>query len=184
MGGFGHRQLEGSQALPYVQLSCHRILVALAARYPRLKAVSSLASGADTVFAQCAKALAIPQEFILPFAQFEADFTDAETLARYQRLQEGNRTIQRLAFPERDQRAYRKSMETVVFRSHLLIAAWDGRCSGSPGGTWQAVSLCERLGRSLVQIDTEAKQLHLLVTDSRRGLGGRGISMAELLEQL
>jgi hypothetical protein len=75
-------------------------------------------------------------------------------------------------------------MEAVVFRSQLLIAAWDGRCSGSPGGTWQAVSLCKRLGRNLVQIDTKAKQLHWLLPDSPEGAGGRGSVMAELMERL
>ena len=127
VGGIGHRDLEALDDLPYVQLCFHRLLTELAHRFPRLQAVSALATGADTVFAQCAKTLSIPLQSVIPFAQFEADFAEPETHARYHSLRGSAIREHRLSFSERNHRAYKKSMEWVVFKSSIVIAAWDGR---------------------------------------------------------
>src|SRR5262245_62334607 len=107
VGGIGHRDLEAGE-FPYVQLCFHRVLTELARRFPRLKAVSALATGSDTVFAQCAKTLSIPLESVIPFANFEADFADQESNARYRSLRDIAINEHRLHFSERDKRAYKK----------------------------------------------------------------------------
>ena len=170
IGGIGHCDLDALDVFPYVQLCFHRVLTELARRFPRLKAVSALATGADTVFAQCAKTLSIPLESVIPFANFDADFADPEPNARYRALRGSAFCENRLHFSERNDRAYKKSMEWVVFKSNIVVAAWDGRRVGSPGGTWAAVSLCEKLGKTLIHVDTANKTLNIL--------GGRGGSFA------
>ena len=170
VGGIGHRNLEALDALPYVQLCFHRILTGLVKRFPRLQVVSALATGADTLFAQCAKTLAIPLESVIPFAGFDADFPAPEDAARYRSLRGNAAGEQRLHFSDRNDRAYKKSMEWVVFKSTIVVAAWNGKRAGSPGGTWEAVSLCETMGKTLVHVDIANKTLLLRV--------GRGVSHA------
>lgn len=184
VGGIGHRDLEALDGLPYVQLCFHRVLTGLTSRFPRLRAVSALATGADTVFAQCARTLSIPLESVIPFAGFDADFRAEETGARYRSLRRSAIREHRLHFSERDERAYRKSMEWVVFKSSIVVAAWDGRRVGSPGGTWEAVSLCEQLGKTLIHVDTANKTLNLHAGHSGTSASHRDISVSQIMRQL
>ena len=161
VGGIGHRELEALEEIPYVQLCFHRLLVELISHRPRLKAISALAAGADTIFAQCAMDLSIPLQSVIPFTNFDADFVAPDAKARYRSLRHNAACEYRLNFAERNERAYRKSMEWVVFSSTVVIAAWDGRRTGSIGGTWEAVSLCEKMGKTLIHINTASKTLSL-----------------------
>jgi hypothetical protein len=161
VGGIGHRELDEVGEFAYVQLCFHRILSELVRCFPQLQTVSALATGADTVFAQCAKALSIPMASVIPFANFDADFSESEPNARYLALRGSACSETRLHFVERDDRAYKKSMEWVVFKSNIVVAAWDGRRIGSPGGTWEAVLLCEKLGKTLLHVDTVHKTLNI-----------------------
>ena len=184
VGGIGHRDLEALSELPHVQLCFHRVLTGLARRFPRLKAVSALATGADTVFAQCAKTLSIPLESVIPFADFEADFADPQSHARYHSLRGGAICEHRHNFFERSDRAYKKSMEWIVFRSNVVVAAWDGRHAGSPGGTWEAVSLCEALGKTLIHVDTTNRTLNLRVGRSGRSATFKEVSVDQIMRYL
>ena len=184
VGGIGHRELEASSELPYVQLCFHRVLTELARRFPRLKAVSALATGADTVFAQCANTLSIPLESVIPFADFEADFADPESNARYNSLRAGAVHELRHNFFVRSDRAYKKSMEWIVFRSSVVVAAWDGRPAGSRGGTWEAISLCERLGKTLIHVDTANKTLNLRVSRSGTPATFKEVSVDQIMRRL
>jgi len=184
VGGIGHRDLEASSELPHVQLCFHRVLTELVRHFPRLTAVSALATGADTVFAQCAKTLSIPLELVIPFADFEADFADQEANARYRSLRGGAVCEHRHNFFERSDRAYKRSMEWIVFRSHVVVAAWDGRHAGSPGGTWEAISLCEKLGKTLIHVDTTNKTLRLRVGRSGTSATFKEVSVDQIMRQL
>lgn len=161
VGGIGHRDLEALEEIPYVQICFHRLLTELMSRRPGLRAVSALAAGADTIFAQCAKSLSIPLQSVIPFANFDADFVQPEANARYRSLRSNADSEHRLNFSKRNERAYKKSMEWVVFSSTVVIAAWDGRRSGSIGGTWEAVSLCQKMGKALIHVNTANKTLSL-----------------------
>ena len=184
VGGIGHRHLEARGEFPHVQLCFHRVLSELARRFPRLKAVSALATGADTVFAQCAKNLSIPLESVIPFANFEADFADQEPNARYHSLRSSAVHEHRLHFSERNNRAYKKSMEWVVFKSNILVAAWDGRHAGSLGGTWEAISLCGQLGKTLIHVDTANKTLNLHVGRGGTSATLKEVSFSQIMRQL
>lgn len=159
IGGIGHCALDAELDVPYVHLSFHRILAELVRRFPRLRAVSALASGADTVFAECARGLSIPLESVIPFADFAADFPAAEAEARLDALRSKVAAESRVNFSQRGDRAYKKSMEWVVMKSNIVLAAWDGRQAGAPGGTWGAVALCEALGKPLIHVDTSRKAI-------------------------
>ncbi|MFM0126085.1 hypothetical protein P0D73_46025 [Paraburkholderia sp. RL18-101-BIB-B] len=184
VGGIGHRYLEAVGEFPHAQLCFHRVLTELTRRFPRLKAVCALATGADTAFAQCAKTLSIPLKSVIPFANFEADFADPEANARFRSLRNSARYEHRLYFSERNDRAYKKSMEWVVFESNIVAAAWDGRRAGSPGGTWETISLCRRLGKTLIHVDTANKTLNLHVDRTGKPATLNEVSASQIIRQL
>jgi hypothetical protein len=184
VGGIGHRDLEALEEIPYVQICFYRLLAELMSRRPGLRAVSALAAGADTIFAQCAKSLSIPLQSVIPFANFDADFVQPEANARYRSLRNAAVSEHRINFSERDERAYKKSMEWVVFSSTVVIAAWDGRRAGSIGGTWEAVSLCQKMGKSVIHVNTADKTLSLY--DGSRSLSAiqKDTTISQIIRRL
>ena len=161
VGIVGHRQFAVENADIYVQSCCHRILTDLRAEYPEIRAISAMAEGADSIFAQAAVTLNIPFESVIPFDNFQSDFIEAIPRERYRRLRKRSYLETRVRFSKRSHLAYKRSMERVVFKSNIVIAVWDGKNVGSTGGTWEAILLCERLHKTMIHIDIHNKTMSL-----------------------
>jgi hypothetical protein len=118
-----------------------------------LRLIVGMAEGADLLVAQTALALGVPVEAVLPMPleHYAADF-DAPTLARLKELLrnpqvrcvELSADIAAAAGPQPHSREQRDAMyanltDTLIRRSSLLLALWDGRGSHLPGGTADTV---------------------------------------------
>jgi hypothetical protein len=116
-------------------------------------AVSALAEGADTEFAEAALDLGLPLEVIRPFARYADDFEVPHARRRYERIRAAARAETTLPFNGRSTAAYVAAMSWIVRRSDLLVAVWDGRWRGGAGGTADAVAwaICQQ--RSWVHVD-------------------------------
>jgi len=154
IGIVGHRDLGDKNDGLYVQLCCHKILSELRYRYPKIKAISAISEGADSIFAQSAIALDIQLESVIPFDDFKSDFPEETSYERYKSLRKKSDYETRVNFSGRSNLAYKKSMEWVVFKSDIVLAVWDGKEIGSIGGTWEAVLLCEKFNKTIIHIDT------------------------------
>lgn len=152
----GHRDLRGARTSAFVADASHGVLSAAQLRWPRVTAVSALAEGADTIFAEAALALDIPLRVVRPFRGYEADFADHETRRRYEELREAAESEERLPYVSRSRRAYKAAMRWVVQNSDLLVAAWDGRPGLGPGGTADAVQHAVAVGREVIHVDVSA----------------------------
>lgn len=161
IGIIGHRHLGGSDVDLYVQLCCHKILSSLRSKYPKIRAISAIAQGADSIFTQTAVSLNIQLESVIPFDDFRYDFTGEVSHERYTALRKRSNLETRLNFLKRSSMAYKKSMEWIVFKSNIVIAVWDGKNVGSPGGTWEAVLLCEKLHKTMINIDAGSRSIHI-----------------------
>lgn len=161
VGGIGHRNLTATGETLFVKFCFYEIINELVTQIPWIKGVSALAHGADTIFSECACQLSMPLEAITPFRSFETDFTDLEQHTRFRQARSTAAIETSLPFHQRCSAAYKRSMELVVYKSNLVIAAWDGRCIGSGGGTWEAISLCDKLGKSVLHVDTVKKSTFL-----------------------
>jgi hypothetical protein len=159
VGIVGHRHLSGEDAYIYVQSCCHRILSELRAEYPKIRAISALSQGADSIFAQTAVSLNIPLESVIPFDDFRSDFTEGVPGERYRTLRKRSYLETRVHFSKRSNLAYKRSMEWVVFKSNIVIAVWDGKKAGSVGGTWETILLCEKLRKTMIIIDVRNKTM-------------------------
>ena len=117
-----------------------------------LRLVVGMAEGADLLVAETALGLSVPVEAVLPMPleQYAADFDEA-TLAHLKKLLRRPRVrcVELSADAAgagsgphtREQRdsMYANLTDTLIRRSSLLLALWDGRSSHLPGGTADTV---------------------------------------------
>jgi hypothetical protein len=150
----GHRALGGEAVEGFVAQASKTLLQDAKGRWQRVDAVSALAEGADTLFAEAALELDVPLHVVTPFAEYESDFVEPRARLRHAVLRASAVTETRLPFYARSDGAYEAAMRWVVDTCDLLVAAWDGRPSVGRGGTGDAVGYALATGRPLVHLDT------------------------------
>jgi hypothetical protein len=181
VGVIGHCADGGHDEFSYAHLCVHRILSALITKYPTVKATSAIAEGADSIFAQSAVALGIKLEVVIPFESFMSDFTKQEAYERRLCLRSRSVSEIQVNFSAKSELAYRKSMEWIVFKSSLVVAVWDGREVGTIGGTWEAVSLCKKLKKQLIHINTSTKSMNVYFNNGHDYSSARDIHSPHIL---
>jgi hypothetical protein len=135
---------------------------------PVLRAVTSLAEGADRLFAEEALAVGCDLSCILPFPQreFERDFDglnalEPDSVARFRELLGQARGARfELDGVRADLGgAYRTCGRVVLNHSDLLVVVWDGRQERRVGGTDDALEAAQRRGTPVVWVDAEFPHL-------------------------
>lgn len=135
IGITGHQGIP-AQALPDVRQG---ICAALADLPAPLEGYSSLADGADQLFASIVLKLGGRLHAVIPSGNYESTF-DGPALAQYRRLLNAATDIEQLSFDEPNEAAYDAAGRTVVDHSDVLLAVWDGKPSRGRGGTADAVN--------------------------------------------
>lgn len=153
IGIVGHRYLKGAETNSFVAQQCLALLQQFKSRYAEVVALSAIAEGADTLFAEAALALGLPIDIVRPFEQYASDFESTCARARYESLRAAARSETRLGYPRRSDKAYLAAMKWVVERSDVLIAVWDGLPSTGVGGTGDAVEQVVFINRDWIHLD-------------------------------
>jgi hypothetical protein len=153
VGIVGHRYLGDARTIRFVSEQCLVILKKARAEHPSVVALSAIAEGADTLFAEAALALDIPLEVVRPFEEYASDFVDASARERYHRLRSAASQETNLPYAGRSDKAYLAAMNWVVGRSDLLVAAWDGLPATGAGGTGDAVRRAISLNRAWIHLN-------------------------------
>ncbi len=156
VGIVGHRYLTKSETIAFVADQSLAALKRAQSVHADVVALSAIAEGADTLFAEAALILAIPLEIVRPFQEYEADFETLPAKRRYEKLRMAARSEVNLTYRERSNLAYEAAMSWIVSRSDLLLVAWDGLPAEGAGGTGDAVKQAVQLNKRWV---------HLNVTD-------------------
>ncbi len=128
----------------------------------RLRAVSSLASGADQMFAEAALRHGIPIEVVIPFASFIEDFAEGSERDSYERLLSAAASITRLPWEERSNGAYLAGGVWVVDHCDLLIAIWNGEKAAGAGGTGEVVGYSRDAGKPCIHMHATALRIEVL----------------------
>jgi hypothetical protein len=136
VGITGHQELGGSNKAKQVQEALEQII-----RQYRgsLIAVSSLAAGADQLFARVMVDYGARLDAVIPFQGYEGTFTTATTRAMYFSLIKQAATVTILPRAGSDEECFFNAGKTVVARSDVLIAVWNGRPARGLGGTADVV---------------------------------------------
>lgn len=160
IGIVGHRYITAGSMEFFVREACLDILAGARRRYPNLAALSALAAGADTIFAQTALSLQIPLHVIRPFDEYAHDFATEEALHTYEKLTAAAASETKLPFEKRSVEAYYAAMRKVVDGSDLLLAVWDGQEGKGKGGTSDAISHVRETKGDWIHLDLRAATKH------------------------
>lgn len=162
VGIVGHRHFTRREEREFTARHCREILRQARATHGEVSALSALAEGADTIFAQSALALNLHLDIVRPFIRYHEDFASQSARRRYFRLRDSARHETSLPYETRCEEAYEEAMGWVVDQSDLLVAVWDGRV----GVTGRAVGRAVRRHRPWLHVDT----LNLSVVSHAGGL--------------
>jgi hypothetical protein len=141
IGVTGHRSIPAA-VLPSVRLGIRRQLQGDG----EMEALSSLAAGADQLFADLALDRGIPVTAVIPGMDYEAHLGDADTRAAYRRLLNSCRTQVNLPEEATHEEAYFAAGRWIVDHVDRLVAVWDGQPARGLGGTGDVVAYARRTG--------------------------------------
>ena len=164
IGITGHRDLGNAKTQTFVCEEIKKLLLKLQEEHRRLNALSALAEGADTIFAREALELGIPLIAVIPFAEYEDDFTKRESLEQFKGLLQQAEKVIRLDYRHRSDKAYLEGGKWVVDHSDLLCAVWNGKPAAGKGGTGDVVAYALNKSCPVIHIDVSnhlVKKLHL-----------------------
>jgi hypothetical protein len=114
-----------------------------------LVGITSLAAGADQIFANIVLAQSGQLHVIVPCLHYEESFNTSAERREYRALLPRAVTTDELGFPGPCEEAFLAAGRRVVELSELLIAVWDGRPARGKGGTADIVEYAKSLGRRL-----------------------------------
>jgi len=148
----GHQRLRESGAWTWVRRELRRVLAS--APCP-LVGVSSLAVGADQVFAELIIELHGALEVVLPFTDYESTIVDSAGRKSFSALLKHANRIEVLkpADPTAAEDAYFAAGKRVVDLAETLIAIWDGKPAAGLGGTGDVVQYAKSLNKQILVLD-------------------------------
>jgi hypothetical protein len=113
----------------------------------QLYGVSSLAEGADQLFADHVVAAGGVLEAILPCEGYAGSLATDGGRARFEELRRAAGTVTTLPYPKPSEQAFLAAGQVLVERCDHLFAVWDGRPARGPGGTADVVAYAGARGR-------------------------------------
>jgi hypothetical protein len=114
--------------------------------------ISSLAEGADQLFAEEVLADGGSLVAVIPTADYEQSFSEPAALKRYRDLRGRASEVVELACPELGEDAYWAAGRRVVELADEMIAVWDGLGSRGLGGTADIVGFARERGIAVTVI--------------------------------
>jgi len=171
IGITGHQDLGDAPTAAWVRAAVNQVL---GEHMEPLVGVSSLAAGADQLFAELVLERRGALEVIVPFPEYRDRYAEGHQRRTYDRLISGAR-VEALARGGRsDEAAYLRAGQEVVARCDLLVAVWNGAPAGGIGGTGDIVQHARSCGRAMVILNPVSREA------SRSGEAARPMRAAEL----
>ncbi|MGW6938254.1 hypothetical protein ACWGF3_04420 [Streptomyces xanthophaeus] len=148
IGVTGHRFIP-REALGHVEDALRAVL---AGHRGPLEAFSSLAEGADQLFAAIALECGADLTVVIPSGDYEEGFEGAEALARYRRLKRRAAQEVRMDFARSTDEAYYAAGTYIADSCDRIVAVWDGLPARGHGGTAEIVAYARALGKPVTVI--------------------------------
>lgn len=150
VGITGHQRLKDPSGWTWVKADFTRILARCP---PPLIGVTSLAIGADQLFAGIILQLNGTFEVIVPFERYASKFVEGHDKEEYQRLLQLASRVEVLPEMASEEHAYFEAGKRVVDLTELLIAVWDGKPAAGLGGTADVVAYARASGKDMIHIN-------------------------------
>ena len=159
VGISGHQRLRDGGGWEWVRQQMRDRLASLP---PPLVGVSSLAVGADTLFARLVLELGGSLEVVVPFGDYENRFESEGDRLEYRRLIGAAARVEVLHRSGTDEEAYYAAGKRVADLSELLVLVWDGRPAAGLGGTADIAEYARQTGKPFVHMNPEARTVTAL----------------------
>jgi hypothetical protein len=153
IGVVGHRFLDLKQTL-FVQ-SCCRALLSRFNQIHNVIALTALAEGTDTIFAEQALDLNLKLGAILPYQNYIDDFQSRDSRQRFFRLKKLATYEISHPYTARSDAAYQAAMDWIVDNSNLVVIAWNGTKYDGLRATENSAYRCVRHNRPWVHLDIQ-----------------------------
>ncbi len=153
IGITGHQRLKDASRWERVK----RAIEAILAHAPTpLIGVTSLAIGADQLFANVVLQQDGLLEAIIPFEGYELTFAEGHDRQEYQRLLIRAARVESLPRMGSDEHAYFEAGKRVVDLADVVVAVWDGQPAAGLGGTADVVAYAQQQGKKVIHLDPTA----------------------------
>jgi hypothetical protein len=129
---------------------------------PPLIGVTSLAAGADQLFAEAILQHGGSLEVVIPFPDYGLTFAAGRDRERYVQLLRYASRTEVLEKRGSDEEAYLASGKKMVDLSELLIAVWDGQPATGLGGTGDVVRYAVRRGKQTIHLNPITQEVRQL----------------------
>ncbi|MEV0034730.1 hypothetical protein ACFRR7_13995 [Streptomyces sp. NPDC056909] len=148
IGVTGHRNIP-AEAYAHIRAAIQSVLHG---HQGSLEALSSLAAGADQLFAVLALDRGARLTAVIPSGDYEDGFEDPAELAGYRRLKDRATLEVRMAFPHSTDEAYYAAGTYIADHCDRLLAVWDGLPARGLGGTGDIVRYARERGKPVTVI--------------------------------
>jgi len=149
VGITGHQRLENASDWAWIENAIEAQLAPLASG---LVGISSLAEGADQVFARSVLGLGGRLIAVIPFSGIERSFSSQTALQGYRDLVR-HAQVEVLPAIGSDEDCYFAAGRRVVEHSQLLFAVWNGKEARGKGGTGDIVKCAQSLGLPILHFN-------------------------------
>lgn len=154
----GHQNLGSPETVAWVKENIQAAL----AKYQIQHGFTSLAIGADQLFAEILHDSGIPYTAVLPCREIEKTFQTPAHLENYRRLLRAAAEVETLDFIEPAEMAYMEAGKRVIDLADLVIAVWNGLPAKGLGGTGDAVKYARERQKLVVHINPITHKVELL----------------------
>ena len=154
LGVTGHRALRDLAGWAWVRVQLHALLDGL--RAPPV-GLTSLAPGADQLFAEVVLERGGRLHVVLPFPGYEMRLREGEEREAYARLLARAHHVETLPARESDEHGYMAAGERVVELADVLAAVWNGKPAAALSGTGDVVACALAREKPVVHLDADAR---------------------------
>ncbi|HYP52057.1 MAG TPA: hypothetical protein VEQ42_00870 [Pyrinomonadaceae bacterium] len=154
VGISGHQRLRDPGGWEWVR---GRMRDCLASLPPPVVGLTSLAVGADTLFAELVLELGGALEVIVPFAGYEGGFESEGDRREYRRLFGAAARVEVLGGNATDEEGYYAAGKRIADLSDLLVLVWDGKPAAGLGGTGDIAEYARRTHKPFLHLNPETR---------------------------
>jgi hypothetical protein len=158
VGVTGHQQLGGEETTAWLSHTLETCIE----QYRIEQGITSLAIGADQLYAEVLKRTNIPYLAVIPSADYVTTFTNNHDLARYQEFLRDAFEIIHLPFEQGSETAYYEAGKRVVDLSDLLLAIWNGLPARGLGGTADIVRYALSREKQVIHINPLTQKISVI----------------------
>ena len=156
IGITGHQKLRQPSDWDWAQGEMRAILDTCT---PPLIGISSLAAGADQIFAEIILQNGGTLEAIIPFADYEKTFAEQDDRDTYLSLRASAAKVELLDELNSKEEAYLLAGRRVVDLSDLMLALWNGKPAQGLGGTADVVQYAHDKRRKIIHLNPTTRKI-------------------------